>query len=275
MNPPRHDPAEGGIVAANDAAALMMQTGETAAGLALALLPFAAARAVAPISNYHVGAVVLGRSGALYYGANLEVRGEALSFTLHAEQAAIANAWMNGETGVTLIAISAAPCGYCRQFLFELASAATLRIALPGADPALLTDFLPAPFGPADLGKTGGLMQPVDNGVALAASTPLAVAARAAANRAYSPYTQSFSGVALEAASGRIVSGAYAENAAFNPSLSPLPIALSQLALRGEPLGSIRAACIAENAGAAACQIGATRLLLAALSPAPLDVIAL
>lgn len=41
-------------------------------------------------------------------------------FTVHAEQSSIADAWMNGEEGIDLIAVTAAPCGYCRQFLNEL-----------------------------------------------------------------------------------------------------------------------------------------------------------
>ena len=36
------------------------------------LEPLAAARAVAPISNFHVGAVAVGASGAVYLGFNLE-----------------------------------------------------------------------------------------------------------------------------------------------------------------------------------------------------------
>ncbi|MEY4270053.1 MAG: hypothetical protein RLZZ58_1269, partial [Pseudomonadota bacterium] len=228
----RDDPAVCGMVTAADAAVLAQRAGSTLPDLALTFLPFAAAYAAPPISRYCVGAVVVGASGALYYGANLEVAGAALAFTLHAEQAAIANAWMHGETGVSAIAISAAPCGYCRQFLHELTSAASLLIALPGAAPASLALLLPHAFGPADLGQTGGLMDPADHDLTV---TPppdmLTAAALAAANMAYSPYTSTFSGVALRSASGRIVSGAYAENAAFNPSLSPLAIALSQLVL--------------------------------------------
>jgi cytidine deaminase len=273
MNMPSLDPAICGIVAAADAAAMAQQAGSTLAELAVALLPFAASYAAPPISHFHVGAVVVGASGALYYGANLEVAGAALSFTLHAEQAAIANAWMHGETSVAAIAISAAPCGYCRQFLYELVGAGSLMVVLPGAAPAPLTRFLPDAFGPGDLGKTGGLMQPVANGLTMAATDAVTAAALAAANMAYSPYTSTFSGVALQAASGRIVSGAYAENAAFNPSLSPLAIALSQMALHGEPLDSIAAACIVERAHAPASQIGATALVLAQLTAAPLRIV--
>ena len=62
-------------------------------------------------------------SGNLYFGANYEFPGQALSFTVHAEQAATMHAISFGETGIDLLAVSAAPCGYCRQFLNELTTA--------------------------------------------------------------------------------------------------------------------------------------------------------
>lgn len=75
----------------------------------IALLPKAAALARPPISNFKVGAIARGASGKLYFGTNVEFAGEALSFTLHAEQSAVVNAWMSGETGVDLVGTSAAP----------------------------------------------------------------------------------------------------------------------------------------------------------------------
>src|SRR5436305_3485667 len=106
--------------------------------------------AVPPISNFYVGVVALGTSGNIYYGANYEFPGEALSFTVHAEQAAVVNAMAHGETGLQTIAVSAAPCGYCRQFLNELTTASTLQILMPDREPMLLSSLLPAAFGPTD-----------------------------------------------------------------------------------------------------------------------------
>jgi cytidine deaminase len=97
----------------------------------LALLPNAAAFAKPPISNFRVGAIARGTSGKLYYGTNVEFAGEALSFTVHAEQSAVVNAWMSGETGIDVVATSAAPCGYCRQFLNELVTARELLVVMP------------------------------------------------------------------------------------------------------------------------------------------------
>ncbi|MEG3387511.1 hypothetical protein V5H41_28630, partial [Salmonella enterica] len=47
------------------------------------------------------------------------------------------------------------------------------------------------------------------------------------------PYSHSPSGVALECKDGRIFTGSYAENAAFNPTLPPLQGALNLLSLNG------------------------------------------
>ena len=64
--------------------------------LRVALLPFAAAYAYVPISNFYVGAIVRGLSGRLYFGANVEILGAQLGQTVHAEQSAISHAWMKG-----------------------------------------------------------------------------------------------------------------------------------------------------------------------------------
>ena len=182
------DPSFHGVISAELAAELEAQSGMNAWQLAFSLVSTAQLFAVTPISAYPVGAVAVGLSGALYYGANLEVAGQALSFTLHAEQAATSNAWINGEQGMSSLAISAAPCGYCRQFLYELVDAATLEIVLPTSSgqpaPELLTYYLPDAFGPADLGIVGGLMQPQANGVTVAGTLDAtAMAALAAAER--------------------------------------------------------------------------------------------
>jgi len=47
---------------------------------ALALIKLAQVYAKPPISNYKVGAVVIGLSGNMYFGCNLEFPGQALSF---------------------------------------------------------------------------------------------------------------------------------------------------------------------------------------------------
>ena len=236
------------------------------AGDALPLLvPFAQRFAVAPISSFAVGAVARGTSGSLYLGANLEVVGVPLSFSVHAEQAAATSAWLHGEEALAAIAVSAAPCGYCRQFLQELVSASTLEIVVDGEPPRLFAELLPDAFGPRDLGVDAALMAPQDHGLRLDGDA-LVREALAAANASYAPYTGGFGGVALQTAGGRVYTGRYAENAAFNPSLAPLASALAMRALGGDADDSITRAALVE-AAAPISHAGATAQVLHALAP--------
>src|SRR5215472_15358341 len=94
--------------------------GTTSDALMGGLLPLARTYSRPPLSNFQVGAVVRGSSGALYLGANIEIPGHALGLAVHAEQAALSNAYMHDEQGVAAVAVTAAPCGHCRQFMIEL-----------------------------------------------------------------------------------------------------------------------------------------------------------
>ena len=239
-----------------------------------ALLPAAAALALPAISDFRVGAVAQGESGALYLGANLEFAGLPLSFSVHAEQAAISSAWLSGETGVRALAVTAAPCGLCRQFLAELGDLERLRIFVAGSPPQTLATLLPQAFGPGDLGIDDALFRPRRNGLALAPAATLDAltrAALAAADRSYAPYSRTPAGVALETEDGAIYAGRYAESAAFNPSLSPVAAALSQLALSGTSFARIVRAVLAEAEGPISQREAAKALLGAAAPGIPLS----
>jgi cytidine deaminase len=237
----------------------------------LDLIPEAKRFAIPPISNFFVGAVARGTSGKTYFGANFEFPGEALSFCVHAEQAAVVQAMAGGETGIDAIAVSAAPCGYCRQFLYELTTASTLRIQIPGREPALLSELLPAAFGPADLGVTAALMSPQSHGLTLEGSDEVAQAALAAANASYAPYSRGYAGVALRTRDGAIYSGSVAENAAYNPSMSPLEAAIVNLVIGGrKSYADVAEAVLVEAKNAPVSQESATRAVLAAIGDVPL-----
>lgn len=241
--------------------------------LMLALIPRAKTFAIPMISNFFVGAVAHGVSGNLYFGANYEFPGQALSFTVHGEQAATMHAISFNETGIDLLAVSAAPCGYCRQFLNELTSASTLQIILPNTPATSLTSLLPNAFGPIDLGVTAALMSPQSHGMTLDSPDDLTNAALKAANASYAPYSSSYAGVALKTSDGSIYAGGVAENAAFNPSMSPLEAAIVALTINGrKKYGDIVDAVLVQAAGSKACQIDATRDVLATITNVPLRV---
>jgi cytidine deaminase len=260
------------VISAADAQARASRAGSTVEQLMVDLLPTAQALARPAISGFRVGAIAHGLSGALYFGANLEFVGQALSCSVHAEQAAVTNAWLHGEAGVTTIAVTTGPCGYCRQFLNELVTADRLRIVRDGVASEPLAALLPAAFGPHDLGVHGGLMERGAHGLVLehppadGAGEPTFEAALAAANASYAPYSLTYAGVALGLADGTVAVGRYAENAAFSPSLSPLQAALARLALTAVPYREIRRAVLVESGGAAS-QRGVTETLLAAVAP--------
>ncbi|EGQ7781736.1 cytidine deaminase [Vibrio parahaemolyticus] len=235
--------------------------------LRVALLPFAAAYSYAPISEFYVGAIVRGLSGRLYFGANMEFFGVQLGQTVHAEQSAISHAWMKGEHGVKDITINFSPCGHCRQFMNELSTAKELKVQLPEHDEKSLHEYLPEAFGPADLGIESGLMAEVKHQFVCDDEDALIQQAVEAMNMSHAPYTNNLSGLALELANGRVFKGAYAENAAFNPSLPPLQVALIQVLLAGETFDSIKAAALVENSKGKISHLADTQSTLEALNP--------
>jgi len=193
------------------------------------------------ISDFQVGAVAKARMSenageiALFLGANIEFPAQALTQTIHAEQSAIINAWLQGAKQIDAIAVTAAPCGYCRQFLYELEGSHQLTVILQKPDLGEVTkwdlsDLLPLAFGPHELGSESGLMasgdQQPDLSLQLSSDDPFVLGALASAGNAYAPYSHNLAGCAIEASNGKIYAGRYAENAAFNPSLSPLHTAI-------------------------------------------------
>ena len=253
--------------------------------LMMQLLPVASGFARVPISGFQVGAVALGMPpegpivgpGSLYLGSNMEFPTQALSLCVHGEQSATNHAWLAGETGLQALAINAAPCGYCRQFLYELTTAQKgFQILLKASqDPKdyaysshSLTYFLPDAFGPSDLGLTGGLMEPEAHGLQVTGGDSLVKAALEAANACYAPYTKDYAGVALLRSDGKVFAGRYAENAAYNPSLSPLDSALAYLNMQLAPLEAydIQRAVLVE-ASAKISQKGVTEDVLASVAP--------
>lgn len=78
-------------------------------------------RAHAPYSKFRVGAAVLGRTGRVFTGVNVE--NASYGLTICAERVAAGNAVTGGERKFVAVAVvapsGATPCGACRQVLAE------------------------------------------------------------------------------------------------------------------------------------------------------------
>ena len=272
----------GGMLSAKHCRAVMDALNISAEILMQRLLPMAKLYCATAISDFQVGAVA--KAGmtenagdvALFLGANIEFPAQALTQTIHAEQSAIINAWLQGAKRIDGIAVTAAPCGYCRQFLYELEGSQNLKIILHdqiGGETTQhsLSDLLPAAFGPHELGSTAGLMgspaQPADLNLKSRSDDPFVLEAKEAAQYSYAPYTQNFAGCAIKTVDGKKYAGRYAENAAFNPSLTALHTAIIRIAM--DQPGSetiIRRAVLVERPTSIS-QRAACELLLQTVAP--------
>ncbi len=113
-------------------------------------------RAYAPYSGYRVGAALLGKSGRIFTGSNVENAAYPLSTC--AERAAVVKAVSEGEREFVALAVATAnggsPCGACRQILREFAHDLPLLIADGNGAyrETSLATLLPDSFSAADLG---------------------------------------------------------------------------------------------------------------------------
>lgn len=115
--------------------------------------------AYAAYSGFPVGAALLGRSGKVYTGCNVE--NAAYPLTTCAERTAVVKAVSEGEREFEAIAVvtatGATPCGSCRQILREFAGPdGELRVIVADLDGNSNTfsikELLPHGFTPAQLG---------------------------------------------------------------------------------------------------------------------------
>jgi cytidine deaminase len=89
--------------------------------------------AFAPYSSFKVGAAVMGASGRIYIGCNVE--NATYGATICAERAAICSMVASGESRLLAVAVyteaqpAATPCGICRQVIAEFAEDAPIVVA--------------------------------------------------------------------------------------------------------------------------------------------------
>lgn len=109
-------------------------------------------QAYAPYSGYRVGAALLGRSGRIYTGCNVE--NAVYPLGLCAERAALVKAVSEGEREFIAIAVvtenSGTPCGACRQVLREFGEDIVVLIADTQGNyyQTTVRELLPRSFGP-------------------------------------------------------------------------------------------------------------------------------
>lgn len=117
----------------------------------------ASERAYAPYSRFRVGAAVLADDGRVFSGANVE--NASYGLTSCAERNAIFAAVFAGARTIVAIAIHTptdaptAPCGACRQVIFEFGPAAHIVSCCSGdaIHATSIGALLPDAFGPRDL----------------------------------------------------------------------------------------------------------------------------
>lgn len=116
-------------------------------------------RAYAPYSNYLVGAAVLCDDGSIATGCNVE--NASYGLTNCAERTAIFSAVASGGKKLKLACVvvytptktATAPCGACRQVIYEFGPQARVISTCDGRQEVdvSIDALLPGAFGPADL----------------------------------------------------------------------------------------------------------------------------
>lgn len=114
--------------------------------------------AYVPYSQYPVGAAILTATGAVFTGCNIEIA--SYGATSCGERTAAFKAVSEGERVFRAVAVvtsnGAAPCGICRQVLYEFGP--DMIVITADADGAItwegpLADLLPFGFGPQKLAE--------------------------------------------------------------------------------------------------------------------------
>ena len=111
--------------------------------------------AYAPYSGYRVGAALLGKSGRVYTGCNVE--NAVYPLVICAERVAVVKAVSEGEREFLALAVvtenGGSPCGSCRQTLREFGSEIVVLIADETGvhRETTVADLLPDSFSARDL----------------------------------------------------------------------------------------------------------------------------
>lgn len=260
------DKSQSAFVAAITVESLCRDFGCSVKELMLTLLPLAADYSRPAISGFKVGALALGESGNLYFGANHEFKHAPLGQAIHAEQTAVVNAHLNGEKAITKLAVNERPCGHCRQFMCELSNYKELEILLSMALPTSVCDLLPHAFVANELGVEPAMMSsPANTFSNQVGKHKLTQAAIVAATNSYAPYSTSYAGVSLRMHDNSILSGSYLENVAFNPSVGAMHAALVAVQMHRYKYAQIEEVALAASDSDKVGHVAITTLLMQSL----------
>jgi cytidine deaminase len=117
----------------------------------------AASRAYAPYSNFHVGAAILTRGGALHSGSNVENASYGLTICAERNAATTMASADPEDRKIELVAVFSPnaspcfPCGACRQVLREFGCQEVVVHDGQGLQRYPFDQLLPNSFGPEDL----------------------------------------------------------------------------------------------------------------------------
>lgn len=112
-------------------------------------------RAYAPYSGYRVGAALLGKSGRVYTGCNVE--NAVYPLCTCAERTAVVKAVSEGEREFVALAVvtenGGSPCGSCRQTLREFGEDIAVLIADAAGNyrETTIEELLPDSFSAVDI----------------------------------------------------------------------------------------------------------------------------
>lgn len=183
------------VLAARDFKELQAKVGMNEDQTLLALAGAVSGYSHPVLSEHPVGAAGILADERVVLGVNFELQAMPMNATIHGEQFVVVRAFALGQPLIK-IAMSAEPCGHCRQ-------------VPPGDFGHYRTAVLPEEVSPK--------------------LSPAALLAVTLASKSYGPYSGKAAGLLIETADGEIFGGSHMDNVALNLSVDPFNAALVEM----------------------------------------------